>query len=462
MSLLLALDLGTTSIKAGMLDRDGRLMRVVVRSAPAVESVDDRYESDAIRYLKMAESALAECMAPHEATASLLGLSCQRSSFLLWDRASGLPVTPLISWQDSRGESCCAALHAHETRIHALTGLRLAPYYFAPKLNVLLRHNPQWRSGLLRGELMLGTLDSFLIWRWSGGAQHITDASMAARSQLMDIYTLQWSPELCALFDIPISILPRITPSCGLHLALQNGVWLQASVGDQSAALVAGLGNHPDAALVNLGTGGFVIRLLAQGAREPQGYLQTLVYQEPTRTTHFAAEGTINSIAAALAHYPVAECTLAQLGKNRIHCLVEPSGMGAPYFRSDIGLSFSESVAHLSQVEVAALLLEGIIFRVVRILEDFQHDLPFDRIYLSGGLSELTCLQQGIALCAPAPVFLLVQKESSLLGAALLAAGLLGGGEAEHVTRAADCGGLQEKYQDWKVWMDGYLRHAAG
>ena len=470
----IALDLGSTSIKAGLLDSGGALDNIVAEPAPKITASGGRYESDALIYVQIAERVLAECLA-QTGDSPPLGLCSQRSSFLIWERASGSPLTPLISWQDNRGAASCDELRGSEAMIRDLSGLRLTPYYFAPKLRVVLREHPEWRTRLERGELLLGTLDTFLIWRWTGGRHHVTDVSMAARTLLMDIGQQRWAPALCDLFGIPPTMLPEIKPSANLNLPLMkplairlghqktiakslvmnNGLILQASVGDQSAALISSVGDSRSEVLVNLGTGGFVIRYLDEGEKAQGGYLRTLVYQD--KHTHVAVEGTLNSLAAALAPYPAAECRSEELAMGNIYCLAEPSGLGAPYFRNDIGLRFSESVEHLAPRQIACLLLEGVIFRVARILEDMQRASPVERVYLSGGLSELLCLQQGIALCAPCDVYRLKQKNSSLQGAALLAAGMASpcNREAERiaVTRSA----LPEKYRRWKAWLDGLL-----
>ncbi|OGT00777.1 MAG: carbohydrate kinase [Gallionellales bacterium RIFCSPLOWO2_12_FULL_59_22] len=457
----IALDLGTTSIKAGLLSDGGTLGGVVVRAAPDVTADGGRYESDALAYAEAADAVLAECMAQTVARPPL-GLCSQRSSFLIWERATGQPVTPLISWQDDRGAESCAMLCDEEAVIRELTGLPLAAYYLAPKLRVLLNENPSWRERLAGGAWLLGTLDTFLIWRWTGGRRHLTDASMAARTLLMDIRSQQWSPLLCELFDVPRQILPEIRPSAGWALQLMNGLTLQASVSDQSAALIASIATDQPEALVNLGTGGFVIRYLPHGRSAPDGYLQTLVWQDKAGQAHFAAEGTLNSIAAALAPYAVDTCRAEDLACDDIFCLAEPSGLGAPYFRGDLGLSFSAPVEHLPPQRVAALLLEGIIFRVARILEDLHREFGIERVYLSGGLSALPCLQQGIARCAPfAATYRLTQPDASLTGAARLAAGMpLGGGSrsAEKVDTGRPAPQLPEKYARWKVWLDGRLR----
>ncbi len=459
----IALDLGTTSIKAGLLSQDGVFGNIVTRPTPKITVAGGHYESDALAYAAIAEQVLNECIT-RAGDCQALGLCSQRSSFLIWEQATGQPLTPFISWQDNRGAASCEALRAHENLIRDLTGLPLTPYYFAPKLRSMLQDNPEWLVRLERGELLAGTLDTFLIWRWTGGKHFIADASMAARTLLMAIRQQQWSPILCGLFGIPAHILPEIKPSAGLKLFLDNGLILQASVGDQSAALIASIGESQAEALVNLGTGCFVVRYLpAQNLIPenawPDGYLKTLVYQDCAHHTHFATEGTLNSIAAALAPYPVGDCRVEDLAVDDIYCLAEPSGLGAPYFRNGIGIRFSQPVEHLTQSRIAALLLEAIIFRVARILEDFHRASAIERVYLSGGLSGLTCLQQGIARCVPFDVYRLSQAESSLQGAALLAAGMAPAfhREAEKISVAHGTQALPVKYRLWKEWLDVLL-----
>ncbi len=458
MIVAVALDLGTTAIKAGLLSQDGTLSDVISRPAPEITVDGGLYESDASEYVEIADAVLAACLAQTDVRPPL-GLCSQRSTFLIWERASGQPVTPLISWQDDRGAESCAELRHQEGAIRDLSGLPLTPYYLAPKLRVLLRQHPSWRERLLCGEWLLGTLDTFLVWRWTGGKHHLTDVSIAARTLLMDIRSRQWSSELCTLFDVPKQVLPQIHPSAGLALRLENGLVMQASVGDQSAALVSSIAPGEREALVNLGTGGFVVCFLPEGRSVPDGYLRTLVWQDGKRRVHFACEGTLNSIAAALAPYPVEACRVEDLASDDIYCLAEPSGLGAPYFRSDLGITFSESVEHLSPQRVALLLQEGIIFRVARILEDFQREFGIERAYLSGGLAGLPCLQQGIARCVPFATYRLPQAEASLTGAALLAAGVAfgSGRRAEKIELRREVSGLPEKYIRWKVWLDAQL-----
>ncbi len=454
----ISLDLGTTAIKAGLLDIDGELGNIIARPAPQITAHDGRYESDALVYAETAELALRKCIADAGDCKSL-GLCSQRSSFLIWEQATGRPLTPLISWQDNRGAASCDALRVHEKSIRSLTGLPLTAYYFAPKLRAVLQDYPGWLERLQSGELRAGTLDTFLIWRWTGGSHFVTDASMAARTLLMDIRQQQWSPQLCKLFGIPLAILPEIKSSAGMNLKLANVMILQASVGDQSAALIASVKEDQPEALVNLGTGCFVVRYLPDEKIPPAGYLHTLVYADRAQHAHLAIEGTLNSIAAAFAPYPVDECNVDDLAMDNIFCVAEPSGLGAPYFRGDTGIRYSESVEHLSQHRIAILLLEAVIFRVVRILEEFHRERVIERVYLSGGLSGLVCMQQGIARCVPFEVYRLQQGETSLRGAALLAAGMAPAccRKSERTSISGNAKVLRQKYQCWNAWLDNLL-----
>jgi len=453
----ITLDLGSTSIKAGLLQRNGELSDIVSQPAPEIVLDGGCFECDALAYANKAEQVLEECLAQTNYLPPL-GLCSQRSSFLIWDAKTGLPITPLISWQDTRGAASCEALRESESRIVELTGLGLTPYFLAPKLSVLLRAHPQWRGQLESGKYLVGTLDTFMIWRWTNGKQYITDASMAARTLLMDMRQQQWSSELAGMFGLSIGFLPQIRPSTELSIRLDNGLNLMASMGDQSAAFFSSVGSATDAALVNLGTGGFVMRNLAKNKGCLEGYLRTLLYQDSNFEAHIAIEGTLNSISAALAQHDVSECGVEELGSSEIFCLSEPSGLGAPYFRKDFGIHFSDSIENLASRQVATLLLEGIIFRVARILEDFHCESAIERVYLSGGLSEVICLQQGIASCVSMKVYRLQQKDASLHGAGLLAAGMINTVRNEELIVIANGGShLLEKYQRWKVWFDDLL-----
>jgi glycerol kinase len=196
-----------------------------------------------------------------------------------------------------------------------------------------------------------------------------------------------------------------------------------------------------------------------QANKKTHGYLRTLVYQDHQSDHVIAIEGTINSITAALEPYPFYTCKIGDLANIAdLFCSAEPTGIGAPFFRSDICLRFSRSVEHLSKQQIACLLLEAIIFRVALILEDFIQQPTNTRIYLSGGLADSSCLQQGIAMCSSAPVFKLLQKHSSLQGTALLINNLAPATyrQSEAIIKTKHQA-LVEKYHLWKVWFKGLI-----
>ena len=454
----IALDLGTTAIKAAICNNSSQIEDSFSDLAPTISVDQGQYVSDAMEYLSIVERLLKKCQNTCE-TKPLLGICYQRSSFLVWNSTSGLPVTKLISWQDNSGQASCTELIKHNPLIRQLSGLPLTPYYFAPKLRSLLQRQPELLPNIANKTLLIGTLDSFIIWHWTAGRHFMTDTSMAARTLLMDIHSGQWSKTLGDIFSIPIKILPKIHPSINLNLPLNHDAILKVSIADQSAALLANVtfnNNDESEILVNLGSGGFVARSEPkQSNKKTDVYLHTLVYQDHQRNQIIAIEGTLNSITAALQIYPFQICKIKDLANIAdIFCIAEPSGIGAPFFRSDIRMQFSKSVEHLSKKQIACLLLEAIIFRVALILEDFNQQPDNTRIYLSGGLSNLSCLQQGIANCSTSPVFKVLQRHSSLQGTAILINNLSPTTyrQSETVIKTIHKP-LIEKYQQWKVWF---------
>lgn len=462
------LDLGTTTIKAALCNNSSQIQTVLSLPAPAIKMDQGHCVSDAMEYLSIAKQLLTKCLHHCQARPSL-GICYQRSSFLIWDSHSGRPVTRLISWQDTTGQSSCTELMPYNSLIKQLSGLPLTPYYFAPKLRTLLQKQAVLAAGIVNGNLRVGTLDSFIIWHWTDGAHFLTDASMAARTLLLDIHTGQWSKTLTDIFAIPLPVLPKIQASTQFNLTLTNGAILKVSLADQSAALLANVtcsdpvhaGAAKNEILINLGTGGFVVRTEPKPARHKVNhYLRTLVYQDPQKKHVIAIEGSLNSITMALQAYPFHSCQIADLATiPDLFCIAEPTGIGAPFFRPEFGLQFSRPTDHLSKSQIASLILEAIIFRVALILEDFIQQPDNTQVYLSGGLANLSCLQQGIAICSPAPVFTCLQKHASLQGTAILVNNLA---PATYRQSAAIIATrhplLLAKYQQWKCWFNNLMK----
>ncbi len=459
-SLAIALDLGTTSVKAGILNETGQLVSVISRQAPAVRQQGNRYESNASHYRDIAGGLLERCLTTAEGKPHL-GISCQRSSFLLWEKTSGEPVSKLISWQDTRSESLCQKLQDYKPLIKSLSGLQLTPFFLAGKLAVVLDENPEWRRGLETKELLVGTLDTFLIWSWAEGHNYQMDMSMAARTLLLDIKQKAWSADLCKIFQLSSDYLPKITCSEDLSVPLIQGVELKASLADQSSAMLCSVSQFDGEVLVNLGTGGFIGCLIDSATFDLQnGYLHTLIYRDRLQRNYFAIEATLNSIAGALAPHPFRDCSFSDLAElDDYYCISEPSGIGAPYFRNDIALTYSKPVENLSRKQIACLLLEGIIFRVAYTINEINKMFGLKRIVLSGGLSRLDTLQQGITICSPLDVYVLDEAESSLTGVARLAANqtVFSESERKKIEKREELTRILKKYYGWCIWFNDLL-----
>lgn len=457
----LALDLGTTSVKLAALGADGRLGPPT--SMPAQKPAGEGLvrEVDVEVYRAAAEALL------RAAPALPLGIASQRSSCVLFERDSGRPRTPLISWQDRRAAAWCHRHRDLEQELFALTGLPLSAHYAGPKLAVLCERDAGLRSGLASGELLFGTLETYLAWHWSDG-EHLTDLSMAARTQLVELGTGAWSPRLLELFGVPHAALPTIAPTAGRDTRLASGQTLVASLADQASGLLAVVGPEREAAspdtLVNLGTGAFVLR--ATGSAQPRqpGYLTGPVLGHADGSAHFALEGTINGGGATVdamgpgpTDLPAADPT------PEAFCLPDENGVGAPHWRPEVGLQLSPSARELAPAGRRRSALEGLVFRVREICDDLGPESATQPVLLSGGLTHEPFLAPALAACLGREVHVLLEEQTTLLGAARLAAGLSagsGGAPAPRVrvvTPPADAAWLRAKYGRWRSWLGELL-----
>ena len=222
-----------------------------------------------------------------------LGLSVQRSSFLLWDKASGVPLTPVISWQDRRALPWVLAHADQRDAFKVRTGLELTAHYAGPKLAVLIDSDPELQARMEAGAVLFGNLDSW-VGAWSDVANHETDLTMAARSGLVDIETGDWGRDLLGLFGVSRACLPEIRPTMRHGGVVQGDFLLRASLADQAGAWLAHAFGDNALVLVSLGTGGFVLAAAESGQRVA-GYLTAPVGDSAV------LEGTVNGVASALA-----------------------------------------------------------------------------------------------------------------------------------------------------------------
>lgn len=461
--LAVGLDLGSTRIKAALMQADGRLTDLRYTEAPLLDGKDPVCEGDAEAYVAAAENLLLQVV-EGLGREGPVAVAAQRSSFLLWEKTSGGPVTPLISWQDRRAGSWCKAHRETYDSLNSATGLPLSPHYAGPKLAVLFSESSRLKSRATAGEVLFGTLETYMIWRMTGGRIHRTDFSMAARTLMADVQKGAWDPQLLGFFGIPANILPDIGPSAGVKIPFPGGSHFAASVSDQAAGLLTLLSGAGLPSLgISLGTGGFVMADLGDRIFYHSDYLTTPVLSFQDGDRRYALEGTINAIGPALSMYPGASAEMNETDPfPELYCLPDSTGVGAPYWQAEQGMRFSEPVGRIPPEAARRAVMEGIIFRVCRILEDFHKINNFRQLRVSGGLSSEPFIVQGLAACSGFPVCVVGEKEATLWGACRLAAQKkVHPPDATPVELPKGSGGyLKTKYIRWRIWVERILRYS--
>jgi glycerol kinase len=437
-----ALDLGSTRLKLAVLRKDATLTVTASEPFPLLAG-GERYEIDAEELFELATRLLE--LAPRKLP---VGIASQRSSFVLWDRRSGELASEAISWRDRRALGWCEAHRELAGNVESLSGLRLSPHYAGPKLAALLEERPALRERARRGEVLFGTLESFLLWRWSDRRVRATDPTMAARTLLADPRTGRWSPLALEMFGVPAAMLPKIEPTSGRAHELSTKQRVAATIADQASGFVAVARGHD--VLVNLGTGGFVLR----GSRlfEPRpGYLCGPVLWQRERSV-VALEGTINGGGSTLQGFGPGPTELEERDREpELFASPDDSGLGAPWWIAGATVAFSREDAPPDARRRA--WLEGLVFRLRQIVDDLA--TPRARVLLSGGLASEPYVAPALAACLARPVERLEEPEATLLGAARLAAELepYASPPARTVEPDPRAAWLAEKYPRWLDWM---------
>jgi glycerol kinase len=453
--LVLAIDQGTSSSKALLVDQAG----VIVSSAAAPLGLSfprpGWVEQDADEIVASVRSAVAACTAGVDPTRiAAVGLSNQRESLVLWERRTGRPLAPVISWQDQRTVEVCADLVAggHADLVRDRSGLPLDPMFSATKAGWLLDAVDPDRSRSRSGELCLGTVDSYLIARLTGSTEPLVEVGNASRTQLMNIDVRGWDADLLDLFRVPIQVLGRITPSVGPFPAIRglspvpDGTPLAAVLGDSHAALFAHAGWQPGTVKATYGTGSSVMGLCPPDVLPDTGLCLTVAWDDGVPA--YAAEGNIRSSGATLGWLarlagstPAALAELAADADSAgVHLVPAFSGLGAPWWDGAAtgllaGLTFG---AELPQLARAAL--ESVAFQVEDVVAAVSGSVhPVGTLLADGGASHNDVLMQLQADLSGRSVQASADPDLSPLGAAHLAAtavGLLGRHDLSALPRA--------------------------
>jgi glycerol kinase len=442
---ILAIDQGTTNTKALLVAADGRILAQASRPTQVSYPRPGWAEQSARDIWSSVVGVIDEIVAAGHPIAGL-GISNQRESAVLWDASTGEPLGPCILWQCGRSATRCEALKAegYEPDVVARTGLTLNPMFSAGKLAWLLDQDPAFRQRAERGEVMAGTVDSWLLWKLTGGARHATDHSNASRTQLMNLETLAWDPEMARLFDVPPAVLPQILPSDSLFgetaagaTALPAGVPIHAILGDSHAALYGHGIDGPGRIKATCGTGSSLMTVTDARVWSAHGLSSTIAWSQASGALH-ALEGNI-SVSGHTAAFVTQllglkdEAALTALAASVADsggvCVVPAlAGLGAPHWNDEArglvsGMNLGTTPAH-----VARAALEAIALQIHDVFMAMQADLHgvLPELNVDGGASRNDLLMQLLADLIDRPVRRTGAAEVSALGAARLAARGLG------------------------------------
>jgi glycerol kinase len=444
-----ALDQGTTSTRFIVFDRSGRIVSSAQEEHEQIYPAPGWVEHDPDEIWRRTQSVIRramqqEILQPGDLAA--IGITNQRETVILWDKNTGRPLCNAIVWQDTRVEGMVAdfAKKGGIDRFRAKTGLPLSTYFSALKIRWILDNVRNARKLAEAGEILGGTVDTYLIWQLTGGVQrglHVTDVTNASRTQLLNLASLQWDPEILAAFDIPANILPRIASSSELYgeatLDSIAGVKIAGVLGDQQAALFGQTCFHPGEAKNTYGTGCF---LLMNTGEQPFpsscGLLTTVAYKLGSAKTVYALEGSV-AITGALVQWVRDNLGLIQKSSDiedlarsvrdngGVYFVPAFSGLYAPYWRSDARGVIAGLTRFANKGHLARAVLEASAYQTREVLEAMEKDSEIHLFSLrtDGGMVENDFLMKFQADILNIPVLRPAIKETTALGAAY-AAGL--------------------------------------
>jgi glycerol kinase len=443
MAYILALDQGTTSSRAILFDEAGAIAALAQHEFKQFYPQPGWVEHDPMEILTSQFSSAVEALGkagarPQDVAA--IGITNQRETVIVWDRATGKPVYPAIVWQDRRTAAACAALEQSGVgeEVSNQTGLVLDPYFSATKIAWILDHVPQARASATRGELAFGTVDSWLIWNLTSGHRHVTDVTNASRTLLYNIVKGEWDKELLGVFNIPASLLPEVvwssqnvgevTTSLGL-----GGIPIAGIAGDQQAALFGQRCWKRGEAKNTYGTGCFLLKNIGTQFVRSKNRLITTLAASAEQRLEYAFEGSIFIGGAVvqwlrdnlkLIHSSQDVEALAASVPDAGGVIFVPAfvGLGAPHWDPQavgmmIGLRRQTQPGH-----IARAALESIAFQVADVLEAVQSETtPLSALRVDGGAAVNDLLMQFQADMLGVPVVRPQLTETTALGAAYLA-----------------------------------------
>ena len=448
MTYLLALDQGTSSSRSIVFDARGHIVAQAQRELTQIYPQPGWVEHDPLEIWRTQLATAREVLLKAGITASEvrgLGITNQRETTVVWDRATGLPIHNAIVWQDRRAEPTCVDLRERGLAdlIQAKTGLLIDAYFSGTKLKWILDQVPGARQRAANGELAFGTVDSWLIWQLTGGAVHATDVSNASRTMLLNVHSNEWDPELLQALDIPAHMMPTVRPSSALYgevspALLGHAIPIGGVAGDQQSALFGQACFRAGMVKNTYGTGCFMLMHTGPKFQRSHHALISTSAAQPTAQPEFAIEGSVfvggavvqwlrDGLHAIQSSSEVQ--ALAQSVPDSGGVMVVPAftGLGAPYWKPDArgsitGLTRGSTVAH-----IARAALESIAYQSAALLQAMNRDAieaggaPVTELRVDGGACVNDLLMQCQADLLGLPVIRPVVTETTALGAAYLA-----------------------------------------
>jgi glycerol kinase len=442
-SYIAAIDQGTTSSRCIVFDRDGGIVAVDQREHRQIFPRPGWVEHDAEEIWANVQAVVAGALAKLRigpADLAAVGITNQRETTVLWDKASGQPIHNAVVWQDTRTDRLARELGGEigQDRFREACGLPLATYFAGPKIRWLLDNIEGARARAEQGEVLFGTIDTWLIWKLVG--RHVTDVTNASRTMLMNLRTLDWDPALLDAMGVPRAMLPQIRPSSevyGRARGVLEGVAIASALGDQQAALFGQACFEIGEGKCTYGTGSF---LLVNTGAEPfdskNGLLTTVGYQIGGQPAVYALEGSI-AVSGSLVQWVRDNLgliekasdieALARTVDDNGGCYFVPafSGLFAPYWRSDARGVIAGLTAYITKGHIARAVLEATAWQTREVVDAMNADsgVALKRLKVDGGMTANDLLMQFQADVLDTPVVRPVVAETTCLGAAY-AAGL--------------------------------------
>lgn len=437
---IMAIDQGTTSTRALLVDKDGEVISIVQREIENEFPKPGWVEQDANTIWGSVVGVMNEVLATSgvkEEEIASIGITNQRETTVVWDKRTGQPVHPAIVWQSRQTEDLCKQVEQHAPRIKELTGLTVDPYFSASKIRFILDAIPNGQKRAENGDLLFGTIDSWLVWKMTGGT-HITDVSNASRTMLMNLKTLEYEKELLELWNIPRVMLPEIRDTSELYgyanQVFDTPIPITAVIGDQQASLFGQLCLEGGETKNTYGTGCFLLmNTKDQLIRSKHGLISSVGWRINGQVD-YVLEGSVFVAGAAIQWLRDGLRILHDSSESEkratsiestegVYVVPAFTGLGAPYWRSDVRGAIFGLTRGTSQEHIIRATLESLAYQTFDILHAMQEDsgMTLAKLQVDGGASKNDFLVQFQSDILNCEVQRAKMSENTGLGAAYLA-----------------------------------------